>query len=132
MKPLEFRRDIRARMEACSVQVNGPDPKVEYASPNHKFSYKYWYLSSNPNEPSDELAQLAGKRTTLTHVTVGVWFAKSEPYPDGMYWVVVYPEHSAVHEAFWSHFYLTDDFEYQTAFDKHWKEHIPQSCRSIR
>jgi hypothetical protein len=132
MKPLRFRRDSRMRMEACSVQIKGPDPKVEHASRNGKFSYKFLYLSSNPIEPSDELAQLAGTRTTFDNVAVGVWFAVTETHPSGMYWVIVYPEHSSVHEGFWSHFYLTDDFEYQTVFDKHWKEQLPQRCRSIK
>ena len=47
----------------------------------------------------------------------------------GPYWVVVYPEHSAAHEAFWSHFYLTDDFEYQTIFDKSWRKRLPARWR---
>ena len=132
MKPLRFRRDIRTRMEACSVHTDGPDAIVERVSPNPKFSYKLWYSTPNPSEPSKDLAALAEREVAVDHVAVGVWFARTDAHPDGRYWVVVYPEHSASHEAFWSHFYLTDDFEYQTAFTKHWNEQLPRSCRSIK
>ena len=40
---------------------------------------------------------------------------------------VVYPERGAMHDAFWSHFYLTDDFAYERSFGKK----LPQQCRSI-
>lgn len=124
IKPLKFRQDMRIRAEACSVQVKGPDPTVE-------FPRKFWYLTPDPNKPSDELVRMATEKTSYDHVGVGVWFATTEAYPSGMYWVVVYPEHGAAHEAFWSHFYLTDDFEYQTVFDKHWKQRLPQPCDSL-
>jgi len=75
---------------------------------------------------------LANEKTSYDHVPVGAWFAATQDHPSGIYWVVVYPEHSAAHEAFWSHFYLTDDFEYQTPFGKHWKQRLPQQCRSIQ
>jgi hypothetical protein len=29
LKPLKFRDDLRLRMEACSVDARGPDPKVQ-------------------------------------------------------------------------------------------------------
>jgi hypothetical protein len=114
-------------MEACSIHVKGPDPIVDIAQQKRKF----WYLAADPQEPNDELTRLAKAKTGYNHVGVGVWFARTQQYPSGMYWVVVYPEHSAAHEAFWSHFYLTDDFEYQTPFGKHWKQELPPQCRSI-
>jgi hypothetical protein len=50
-----------------------------------------------------------------------------------MYWVVVYTERGAAHEMFWSHFSLTDDFAYnQSPFGSHWKQGLPQQCRSIQ
>lgn len=128
LKPLKVRRDRRMRMEACSVQIKRPDPIVDIAQQKRRF----WYLTADPKKPSDELARLASAKTSDDHVGVGVWFATTEDHPSGMYWVVVYPEHSPAHEAFWSHFYLTDDFEYQTPFGKQWKQGLPQQCRSIQ
>lgn len=125
---LKFRRDLRVRMEACSIETRGPDPKVEQPGTKHKI----WYLASDPAKPTEELARLAGEKTDRHHVTVGVWFAATGTYPNGAYWVVVYPEHGAAHEAFWSHFYLTDDFEYQTIFDRLWKKRLPDRCRSLK
>jgi hypothetical protein len=126
LNQLKFRRDIRLRMEACSVQVKGPGPKIEGAR------NVFWYLSADPTRANDDLVRLAGQKVTYDHVAVGVWFSRTEVYPSGMYWVVVSTEHGAAHEAFWSHFYLTDDFEYQTNFDKGWKKELPSNCGSIR
>jgi hypothetical protein len=122
---LKIRRDLRLRMEACSVQIRGPDPKVE--EPYAK--QKSWYSISDPKVAAEELARIAQQKTDYDHVGVGVWFAATEAYPNGRYWVVVYPENSAAHEAVWSHFYLTDDFEYQTMFDKQWRKGLPERCR---
>jgi hypothetical protein len=74
---------------------------------------------------------MAAEKTGFDHVAVGVWFAKTEKYPTGTYWVVVQPEYGAAHEAFWSHWYLTDAFEYQTIFDKSWRSDLPAQCTSI-
>jgi hypothetical protein len=79
---------------------------------------KWWFLAANPSKPDSELARLAGTRTSYDDMAVGVWFATTDVYKAGMYWVVVHPEHSEAHEVFWGHFYLTDDLEYQTPFDK--------------
>jgi hypothetical protein len=32
---------------------------------------------------------------------VGIWFGATKAAPNGTYWVVVMPEHSAAHEGFW-------------------------------
>jgi hypothetical protein len=134
LKPLTFRRDLRVRMEACSVQLNGPDSLVE----NVPWKRKQWYLAADPSKPDSELPQITAAMTTARwqrghdHVAVGVWFATTDAYPAGMYWVVVYPEHSEGYEGFWSHFYLTDGYQYMTRFDKYWKARLPQLCRSIK
>ena len=128
LPPLRFRRDLRLRMEACSVETRGPDPKVE----NPQTKYKIWYLTADPDEPTEDLARLARQRTDRDHVAVGIWFATTAAYPSGAYWIVVYPEHGAAHEAFWSHFYLSDDFEYQTIFDKSWMKRLPDRCRNLK
>lgn len=127
LNPLAVRDDRRVRMEACSVQVKGPDPFVDIEKQNRKF----WYLTADPKNANDELVRLAKTKTSFDHVAVGAWFATTPQYPSGMYWIVVYPEHSAAHEAFWGHFYLTDDFEYETSFSNHWKQGLPSECRSI-
>jgi hypothetical protein len=111
-------------MEACAIEVKGHAVR-------EVTGLKSWYLTANPAEGNGELEQLALQKTEFDHVSVGVWFARTEAYPSGWYWVVVLPEHSAVHEAVWSHFYLTDDFEYQTIFSKRWKANLPKECRTI-
>jgi hypothetical protein len=128
LKPLKVRDDIRVRMEACAVEVHGPDPMVQWVNA----SRKNWYMAADPLQPSDELSLLANEKTGYDHISVGVWFAKTDKYPSGMYWIVVWPEYGAAHEAFWSHWYLTDTFEYQTGFDKHWRSHLPVQCASIK
>ncbi len=128
LKPLKVRRDLRVRMEACSIQARGTDRLVEARSEKRKSSY----ITADPKEPNPELTRVANIVTNRDHVAVGVWFAKTQEYPSGMYWVLIYPEHSAAHEAFWKHFYLTDDFEYATAFDKHWERALPPQCRAVR
>lgn len=125
---LEFRRDLRIRMEACSVQTRGPDPKVE--RPGTK--YKIWYITSDPAKPTDDLEMLSREATDRRHVAVGVWFATTQEYPNGAYWVVVYPEVSVLHEAFWTHFPLIDEGYYDTIFDKAWKKRLPERCRSLK
>jgi hypothetical protein len=125
LRPLKFRRDLRLRMEACAIEVKGHAER-------EVTGLKSWYLTANPAEGNGELEQLALQKTEFDHVSVGVWFARTEAYPSGWYWVVVLPEHSAVHEAVWSHFYLTDDFEYQTIFSKRWKANLPKECRTIQ
>lgn len=126
-KPLAFRKDIRVRMEACSVAQNGKDDLVE--PPRRP---KLWYVTLDPQVLSPNLKELAASEVKYSSVGVGVWYAVSEQYPAGAYWVVIYPEHSAAHEAFWSHFYLTDTFEYQTRFDKYWKKRLPPQCRDLK
>jgi len=130
LKPLKFRRDLRIRMEACSVETQGPDPKVE--QPGTK--YKIWYLTTDPIEPPDDLARLveSSKKTDRRHVAVGVWFATTGAYPNGAYWVVVYPEVSVAHEAFWTHFPLIDEGHYDNIFDKRWKKGLRERCRSLK
>jgi len=127
LQPLKVRRDLRVRMEACSVSIKGPDGTVEV--PGSKF--KHWYMTPDPHGLNDELVRIANENTVNDHVAVGVWFATTEAYPSGMYWVVVNQEWSAAHEAFWGHFYLTDAFEYQSPWNKRWKKWIPRGCRSI-
>ena len=128
LSQLKVRRDLRVRKEACSVQVKGPDSLVDILRQGRKF----WYLTADPEKPNEELVHLAKEKAGDDHVAVGVWFATTQQYPSGMYWVVVYPEHSAIHEGLWSHFYLTDDFEYQTSFGKHWEKELPRQCRSVQ
>jgi hypothetical protein len=128
LKQLSFRRDIRIRMEACSVAVNGPDSIVDQTWTKRK----YWYSTADPRSSNPELTQIALQPADRHSVGVGVWYVADAKHPDGTYWVVVYPENSAVHEAFWGHFYLTDDFEYQTVFYESWKEKLPNECRSIK
>lgn len=120
LKVLKIRRDLRVRMAACSVQIKGPDPIVSS------------YLTADPETPNDALTRLAKINSNHDHVAVGVWFAATQRFPSGMYWVVVYDEDGAAKEAFWSHFYLTDAFEYETPFDKQWKRRLPQECRAIQ
>lgn len=120
LKPLKIRRDVRLRKEACFIQIKGPDPTI------------YSYLTADPEKPNDELMRLARSNFSHDHIAVGVWFAATQQYPSGMYWVVVYDEDSGAKEAFWSHFYLTDAFEYETIFDKQWKRGLPQVCRAIQ
>lgn len=120
LKALKIRRDLRMRMEACSIQIKGPDPIVA------------WYLTADPEKPNDALTRLAKSNSNHDHVAVGVWFAATQQYPSGMYWIVVYDEDGAAKEAFWSHFYLTDAFEYETYFNKQWKRGLPQECRAIQ
>src|SRR5580692_5170891 len=118
MTLLELRRDIRMRMEACSVALNGPDNHVESESQYALAIEKLWYVTDDPTKQNDQLAKMATMRTGYDHVAVGIWFGATKAAPNGTYWVVVMPEHSAAHEGFWSHFYLTDDFEYQKTFSK--------------
>jgi hypothetical protein len=35
-------------------------------------------------------------------------------------------------DAFWGHFYLTDGFEYVTAFDGKWRKQLPDACRQLQ
>ncbi len=128
LKTLKFRRDLRIRMEACAVETRGPDPKVE----NPQTKYKIWYLTTDPTEPTPELSRLAHQRTERHHVAVGVWFATTESYPHGAYWVVVYPEVNIVHEAFWTHFPLIDEGYYDNIFDRTWKKRLPDGCRNLK
>jgi hypothetical protein len=132
MRPLEFRRDIRIRMEACSVALNGPDRNVEFDSQYALRREKLWYLTGDPAKPNGDMANLAQVRTTNDHVAVGIWFGPTKGVSKDMFWVVVMPEPSGVHEAFWSHFCVTDDCEYQTVFDKYWKKRLPEICRTIK
>lgn len=131
-KPLAFRKDRRVRMEACSVALRGPDIRVEGDIVNGRPLRKNWYVASDPQAAAAEISDIATYLTPYRSVGVGVWFARTAQFPDGAYWVVVYPEHSAAHEAFWGHFYLTDDFEYVTLFDRYWKKNLPQECRDIK
>ncbi len=128
LKPLPFRRDIRVRMEACSVAVNGPDSLVE----SRDGFLKYWYVTGDPQAANPVIRQVAEEKNGKSSVAVGVWYAaKQEGKPDS-YWVVVYPEDTAAREAFRRHFYLNDSFEYVTRFDKYWKKKLPEQCRKIR
>jgi hypothetical protein len=61
-----------------------------------------------------------------------VWYGANADYPAGAYWVLIYPEQSAAHEAFWGHFFLTDSFQYVTRFDKNWKQRLPPTCRNLK
>ena len=128
LPPLKIRHDLRVRMEACSIQMKGPDGFVDIPQQGRKL----WYLTAEPKKTNDELTRLAKLKTSDGHVGVGAWFAKTPQYPSGMYRVVVYPEHGAAHEVFWSHFYLTDEFEYQTSFGRRWKQNLPSQCKSIQ
>jgi hypothetical protein len=132
MSPLGFRRDIRMRMESCSVALNGPDKNVEFDSPYALRKDRLWYTTDDPAQQNDAIVNLAKIATNYGHIAVGIWFGRGKTVSKDTFWAVVVPEHSAAHEAFWSHFYLTDDFEYQTAFNKHWKERLPDVCRSIK
>jgi hypothetical protein len=132
LAPLAFRRDIRMRMEACSVALNGPDKHVEFDSQYALRKEKLWYSTDDPTKQNDTLATLAQIRTNYDHVAVGIWFSTTKTVPKDTFWVVVMPEQGAAREAFQSHFYVTDDFEYATVFDKHWKKRLPEICGSIK
>jgi hypothetical protein len=132
MRPLGLRSDIRIRMEACSVALNGPDRNVEFDSQYALRREKLWYLTEDPAKPSHDLANLAKVRTSNDHVAVGIWFGATKDASKAMFWVVVMPEPSGAHEAFMSHFCVTDACEYQTVFDKYWKKRLPEACRSIK
>ena len=132
MRPLELRRDIRIRMEACSVALNGPDRNVEFDSQYALRREKLWYLTEDPAKPNHELANLAKVRTSNDHVAVGIWFGSTKDVSKDMFWVVVMPEPGGAHEAFMSHFCVTDACEYETVFDKYWKKRLPEICRSIK
>jgi hypothetical protein len=131
LKPLHFRNDKRVRMEACSVAENGPDLWVERepSGRQDKNMHRYWYTTTDPMAVTPELLQIASFPVSNDSVAVGVYLLQSTEQSKRAYWVVVYPEHSALHEAFWGHFYLTDSFEYETAWSGEWKQHLPKQCR---
>lgn len=128
LKPLPFRTDIRVRMEACSVAVNGPDSIVE----SRDGYRKYWYVTRDPQAANPVIKQVAEEKNGKSAVAVGVWYAAKQEGGPGDYWVVIYPEDTAAHEAFRRHFYLTDSFGYMTGFDKYWKKKLPEQCRNIK
>lgn len=123
IKPPVFRNDLRMRKEACRLSVEGGPKNVDDGR---------WYVSDKPADAVSAIEEIAKMEMNQDHFGVGVWFAKIGAYPDGKYWVFIWPEYSAVAEAFKRHFYLTDSFEYVTPFDREWNKHLPGVCQSIK
>ncbi len=128
LKPLAFRKDIRLRMEACSTAFSKPAYYID-APTIHR---RLWYSTQAPTVDYSELERISYIETQRDHFGVGAWFLIDDKHPHGTYWIIVYPEHSASSEWLRRRFYLTDDFEYVTPFDKSWRRRLPQQCQQIK